>query len=463
MTAVVAIVGRPNVGKSTLFNRLTGTRDALVADLPGLTRDPIWGRVAGPPREFLLIDTGGLGSDDPLTDRVSQQSIKSAQDADLILLLGEASGLTAEDQAIARQLRALGPPVLVVVNKSEGRGAAEAAADWHALGLGEPLAVSALRNQGIQSLREAIAAKLPPPVVETVAAATEPCIAISVIGRPNVGKSTLVNRMLGEQRMLASELPGTTRDSVSIEFKRFGICFRLVDTPGVRRRARVDEGVEKLSVIKSLQSIERSDVVIMVVDATEGITDQDTTLLGIALDSGRSLLISINKWDGLSADQRRKTNADCDRKLRFVEFAPLHFISALHGSGVGKLLEQAKQIWDSTISLPRSAQLTSMLEQAVTAHPPPMVRGRRIKLRYAHLGGTRPVRIVVHGTQVSSVPGSYRRYLENFFRAELGLIGTPVRVGFKQSENPFEGLRNKLTLRQRSRRRRLMRHVKKGR
>lgn len=463
MTAVVAIVGRPNVGKSTLFNRLTQTRDALVADWPGLTRDPIWGRVNGPPREFLIIDTGGLGSDDPLTERVGQQSIKAAQDADLILLLGEASGMTAEDQAIARQLRALGPPVLVVVNKAEGRRAAEAIADWHALGLGEPVAVSALRDQGIQTLREAINANLPPATPEPAPAPATPSIAISVIGRPNVGKSTLVNRMLGEERMLATDLPGTTRDTVSIEFERFGTRFRLLDTAGVRRRARVSEGVEKLSVVKSLQSMERSDVVIMVVDATEGITDQDTTLLGIALDSGRSLIIAINKWDGLSPDQRRKTNADCDRKLRFVEFAPRHFVSALHGSGVGKLLEEAKLISESTRTLPSSMQLTAMLEHAVAAHPPPMVRGRRIKLRYAHLGGTRPVRIIVHGNQVSSIPGAYRRYLENYFRAELSLIGTPVRVGFKQSKNPFEGLRNKLTPRQRSRRRRLMQHVKKGR
>ncbi|MGD8742029.1 MAG: ribosome biogenesis GTPase Der [Granulosicoccaceae bacterium] len=464
MKPVIALVGRPNVGKSTLFNRLTRTRDAIVADQPGMTRDRKYGHAKIDEREVIVIDTGGLsGEREGIDVHMAGQTLLAIEEADLILFLVDArDGLTTADETIAAQLRQLGKPLVLVLNKIDGINADMAIAEFHALGLGEPLPIASAHGRGVQRMVEAISGLLPAPS-ETGQEdeANLKGIRIAVLGRPNVGKSTLVNRMLGEERVLVYDMPGTTRDSIFIPFERMGKEYTLIDTAGVRRRGKIREVVEKFSVVKTLQAIDAANVVILVLDARLNISDQDLSLLGQVLDAGRALVIAVNKWDNLSQDDRNEVKRELDRRLNFIDFADIHFISALHGTGVGNLFDSVDKAYESAMRKISTPQLTRILEDALEAHQPPLVRGRRIKLRYAHQGGQNPPIIVIHGNQTEAVPNSYKRYLMNTFMKVLGFRGTPVRIEFRTGVNPFQGRRNKLTPRQQRSRKRMMKHVKK--
>ena len=466
MDPVIALVGRPNVGKSTLFNYLTRSRDALVADYPGLTRDRKYGLGKLGPGGYVVVDTGGLGDDPEGVEQGMQaQARKAVGEADAVIFLVDArAGVTAGDMELAGELRRLGKPIYLAVNKVDGLDPAVVSAEFHTLGMGETHPIAAAHGRGVTRLLETVLADTGP----AHAAEEEQAlvgdqyhgICVAVIGRPNVGKSTMVNRILGEERVLVYDMPGTTRDSIYVPFEKDGHAYTLVDTAGVRRRARIKETVEKFSVIKTLQAIEAAHVVIMVVDAREGITEQDAGLVGHALEAGRALVLAVNKWDGLDSGQRDEVKRLLNVKLGFLEFAKVHFVSALHGSGVGLLLDSVRDAYDAANRDLATNRLTQILEDAVDSHPPPLVRGRRIKLRYAHQGGRNPPVIVIHGNQVDRVPQDYRRYLMNTFRKVLDLYGTPVRIEFKGGANPYEGRRNTLTPRQLSKRRRMMKHIK---
>jgi GTP-binding protein len=458
---VIALVGRPNVGKSTLFNALTRTRDALVADLPGLTRDRKYGYAQVGERRCVVVDTGGLVETAQGVERLmAEQTLKAVAEADRVLLLVDArAGCTPEDLHVAGVLRRSGKPVLVVANKAESLDPDVAAADFHQLGFGGPVAISAAHGEGVGPLVAQALDSLPV-VAESDDAAGEEGIRVAVVGRPNVGKSTLINRLIGEERLLAFDEPGTTRDAVRVPFERDGERYTLIDTAGVRRRARVNEAVEKFSVVKTLQAIEDAHVVIGVLDAHESVAEQDASLLGLVAERGRALVIAVNKWDGIPPDQREAIRDGLDLRLDFLAFAPVHFISGRHGTGVGDLLGTVRSAYAAAMRELPTKELTGALEQAVIAHQPPLVRGRRIKLRYAHQGGRNPPVVVIHGNQTQHVPGAYRRYLENFFRERFRLKGTPMRIEFRTDENPYAGRRNELTPRQARKRQRLMRRVK---
>jgi len=458
---VIALVGRPNVGKSTLFNRLTRSRDALVADQPGLTRDRQYGVGKLGSRAYLVVDTGGIADDADGIDALMLEQVQQAIDeADHVFFILDArDGFGAGDKLVAEQLRRTGKPIIPVVNKSEGLDKDIAIAEFHALGLGEPCSISAAHGQGVAALIDSVLATFPEPDADEES--VDAGIKIAFVGRPNVGKSTMVNRMLGEERVITFDRPGTTRDSVFIPFERDGKAYTLIDTAGVRRRSRIDDMVEKFSIIKTLQAIERSNVVLLVLDAQQEISEQDGTLAGHILDSGRALVVVVNKWDGLESDQRDRIKDELERKLPFLNFADHRFVSALHGSGVGNLFKSVEKAYaNATRNLP-TPELTRILERAVEEHQPPLVHSRRIKLRYAHQGGQNPPIIVIHGNQTESVPETYVRYLINRFRKVLNLSGTPVRLSFKSSSNPYEGRKNKLTDRQIRKRQRLKKHVKK--
>ncbi len=462
MKPVIALVGRPNVGKSTLFNCLTRSRDALVADQPGLTRDRKYGEGNIGEHQFIVIDTGGLTNEsDTLDELMAGQVWQAVDEADVVLFLTDAKdGLVAGDQEIADHLRRTNKAITLVVNKIDGSDPDVVMSEFHSLGFGEPQPVSASNNRGIASLVESV-------LGDTSSADSEQeerpeGIRIAVVGKPNVGKSTLINRMLGEERVLAYDMPGTTRDSIFIPFTRDEQDYVLIDTAGVRRRSKVDDKLEKFSVIKTLQAIEQSNVVVMVVDAQQGITDQDAHLLGFIIETGRALVIVVNKWDGLSADQRERVKVELDRKLQFCSYAKIFYISALHGTGVGNLYKPILRAYASATIDIATSKLTRLLETAIEAHQPPLVKGRRIKLRYAHQGGRNPPVIIIHGNQTESVPLNYRRYLVNYFLESLALEGTPVRIDFVQSENPFRNKKNVLTKRQIDKKKRLKRHVKKS-
>lgn len=458
MLPVIALVGRPNVGKSTLFNYLTRSREALVADFPGLTRDRQYGRVKHGKRACLVVDTGGIADDAEGIESFARKQVQTAlEEADIVFFLVDArEGLSVSDKVIADSLRKLNKPVVLVVNKTDGVDANVASSDFYSLALGEPVLIAATHGRGIPELLARIDPLLPPE--QALAEETPKGIGIAVVGRPNVGKSTLVNRLLGEERVIVFDEPGTTRDSIYIPFERQGKMFTLVDTAGMRRRSKIAEVIEKFSVIKTLQAIEKSNVVIYLIDASEGVTDQDAHLLGLVLEAGRALIIGLNKWDGLTTEQKETVKRQIDVKLSFLEFAEKHAISALHGSGVGKLFDVVHSLYDSAMLDMSTPMLTRILKEATDAHQPPMVNNRRIKLKYAHQGGRNPPIVVIHGVQTDALPIAYKRYLMNYFRDKLHLQGTPIRLEFKSPENPFHGKKNKLTYRQQQKRKRLTKH-----
>lgn len=462
MKPVVALIGRPNVGKSTLFNQLTRSRQALVADLAGLTRDRQYGDATFEDKSFIVIDTGGIGEmddgDGTIDDYMATQSHTAIHEADLIVFVVDTrAGITGADESIAKQLHQLGKPVLLVANKIDGVHEA-AVNEFFALGFGEPFPMAASHGRGVSNLLETLTKDMPS---DDTPDDTPAGLRIAIIGRPNVGKSTLVNRLLGEERVVVFDMPGTTRDSIYIPYEREGRHYVLIDTAGVRRRGRIDEKVEKFSVIKTLQAIKDAQVVIIVIDAQEGITDQDLNLLGYALEAGRAMVVAINKWDGLSPEQKDFVKLEMDRRFNFIPYVKIHLISALHGTGVGNLYPSIHKAYDSAMFDISTSRLTQILQDAVTAHQPPMVGGRRIKLRFAHLGGHNPPIIVIHGNQTSQVPNSYKRYLENEFRKVFKLEGTPVRVEFKQNANPYAGKKTNLTEAQKERKRRQVQKFKK--
>jgi len=466
MLPVIALIGRPNVGKSTLFNRLTRSRDAIVADYPGLTRDRQYGFGKLGPIPYLAIDTGGVaGGEVGIEELMVDQTVRALEEADAaIVMVDGREGLTAADEHVAALARKNAKKVWLVVNKAEGLDSAIVASEFHALGLGEPVAISAAHGDRIKALMDAVLADFDVEEETEELAEDEDDdreLRIAVVGRPNVGKSTLINRLIGEDRLVVFDQPGTTRDSVSVPFERNDRKYELIDTAGIRRKSKVHEAIEKFSIVKALQAIERAQVVISVLDAHEGVTEQDVSLLGLVMERGRALVVVSNKWDGMTASERKHVRDELDRRLPFLDFAERIAISALHGTAVGDLLPAVERAYRAATRDLSTTDLTRELEGAVTAHPPPLVRGRRIRLRYAHQGGRNPPVIVIHGNQTDKVPESYRRYLVNRFRKVFKLKGTPVRLAFKTGKNPFKGKRNKLTPRQERKRNRLMKRVKK--
>lgn len=486
MVPVVALVGRPNVGKSTLFNRLTRTRDALVADFPGLTRDRKYGRAEIKGHEYIVIDTGGIdGSEDGIESFMAEQSLQAIEEADIVLFLVDArAGAMPADQAIAKHLRCRQKATFLVANKIDGIDADTAISDFYGLGLGEIHPIAASHGRGVSSLIETVLdpifqfgnheensnfdnnqqvndlTELCDDFVDETESLINQPIKVAIVGRPNVGKSTLTNRILGEDRVVVYDMPGTTRDSIYIPMNRDDREYILIDTAGVRKRGKVTEAVEKFSVIKTLQAIEDANVVILVIDAREGISDQDLSLLGFIINSGRSLVIAVNKWDGLSQDIKEQVKTTLDDRLDFIDFVRVHFISALHGSGVGNLFDSIQEAYDCATRRVNTALLTKIMQMAQEDHQPPLVRGRRVKLKYAHAGGYNPPIVVIHGNQVEDLPDSYKRYLMNYFRRSLKIMGSPIRIQFKEGSNPFEGRKNTLTASQQRKRRRLMKHVR---
>ena len=465
MLPLVALVGRPNVGKSTLFNALTRSRDALVHDEPGVTRDRHYG-VCRPEglRPFAVVDTGGIaGEDEGLAGATARQARAAAEEADLVLFIVDGrEGASALDDEILAWLRRSARPTLLVVNKTDGIDVQGALNEFARYGLGEGVPVSSAHRQGIDALIARVLSQVPEEGSATELDADPNRIRVAFIGRPNVGKSTLVNRLLGEERMIASEVPGTTRDSVAIDMERDGRLYRLIDTAGLRRKSRVDEAVEKFSIVKTLQAIEQCQVAVILLDATEGVTDQDASVLGYALDAGRALVVAVNKWDGLTEYQRQQAEALLTRKLGFVEWAEAVRISAKHGSGLRELFRAVHRAHASATRELGTSEVTKALEIAYESNPPPVVRGHVAKLRFAHPAATNPPTFVVHGTRLRTLSDSYRRYLENFFRKRFKLVGTPIRFVFKEGANPYEGKKNVLTERQVAKKRRLIRHVKRG-
>jgi len=454
---VVAIVGRPNVGKSTLFNALTRTRDALVADVPGVTRDRQYGisRVGATP--CLLVDTGGLISNAEGIDYLTAQQVHQAiEESELVLFVVSArDGLMPEDVEIAALLRRSSRKVVMVANKIDGLDEDTAMADFASLGMGDLLPVAATHRRGLESMMREVDLLLPVMPESGDEDEDTDRMRLAVVGRPNVGKSTLVNRLLGEERVLAFDQPGTTRDTISVHLERDGQLYELIDTAGVRRRSKISGVVEKFSTIKALQAIDRAHVVILMLDASEGLTDQDTTLLGHVLTQGRALVIALNKWDGLDADHRKRVKSELDRKLTYVNWAQRVTISALHGSGLQELLNAVQVAWKSALKDFSTPELTRVLKAAFDAHQPPMKQGRTAKLRYAHSGGKLPPRIIIHGSRTDTIPVSYRRYLANRFIKHFKLKGTPVFLSFRDSDNPYKDRKNILSRRQLDKRKRL--------
>ena len=509
MTPVIALVGRPNVGKSTLFNRLTRTRDALVADFPGLTRDRKYGHANIVGFDFIVIDTGGIdGTEEGVEEKMAEQSLLAIEEADVVLFLVDArAGLLPADIGIAQYLRQRDKTTVVVANKTDGIDADSHCAEFYQLGLGEVEQIAAAQGRGVTQLIEQVlaplgeklnadqaveneedlaneeenptasldewdndfdfeneedAALLDEALAEEQESVLDKNIKIAIVGRPNVGKSTLTNRILGEERVVVYDMPGTTRDSIYIPMERDGQQYTIIDTAGVRKRGKVNLAVEKFSVIKTLQAIQDANVVLLTIDAREGISDQDLSLLGFILNAGRSLVIVVNKWDGLSQDIKDQVKSELDRRLDFIDFARVHFISALHGSGVGNLFESVQEAYACATQKTSTSMLTRILRMASDEHQPPLVNGRRVKLKYAHPGGYNPPILVIHGNQVDRLADSYKRYLSNYFRKSLKIIGSPIRIQFQEGNNPFAGKRNKLTPSQLRKRKRLMKFIKKS-
>jgi len=439
MTPVIALVGRPNVGKSTLFNRLTRSRDALVADFAGLTRDRQYGEGDLGERPFIVIDTGGItGLEEGIDLRMSEQSLQAIEEADVTLLLVDArDGLMPGDQLLVDYLRKQAKPYSLVVNKTDGLDPDVAMADFHQLGCEASYAIAASHGRGVNKMLAEILAPFPTEAEVEAGDDDSSGIKIAVVGRPNVGKSTLVNRMLGEERVVVYDHPGTTRDSVYIPFERRGRHYTLIDTAGIRKKGKTSEAIEKFSVVKSLQAIKDANVVVLLIDAREGIVEQDLHLLGYVLDAGRALAIGINKWDGMDEYARDEVKRAIQRRLVFVDFAKIHFISAKHGTGVGDLYGSVEKAYSAASRKLSTNKLTQLLERITAQHAPPVINNRRIKLRYAHPGGSNPPLIIIHGKQTDKVPVHYLRYLEKNFRKYLDLQGTPVRIELVSDDNPF--------------------------
>ena len=436
MKPTLVIVGRPNVGKSTLFNRLTRTRDALVADVPGLTRDRHYGMGRLGDRPYLVVDTGGL---EPEATGVFVEMAKQARtaiaEADVIMLVTDArEGLTAQDRAIGEELRRIGRRVFVAVNKAEGMNPELATLEFHELGLGAPYAVSAEHGEGVRDLVEAALADFP---VERESGEPDSAVRIAIVGRPNAGKSTLVNALVGEERVVTFEEPGTTRDAIDVELQVQGRRYVLVDTAGLRRRGKVFESVEKFSVIKTLQAIDRANVAVLVVDAQGEISDQDAHIAGFILERGRAVVVAVNKWDGVDSYTRDMTKRAIARKLRFLSFARFHYVSAREGRGVERVIDSVDAAYRAATAKLPTPRLTRALIAAVAKQAPPRAGLSRPKLRYAHQGGSNPPIVVVHGTALNAVPESYRRYLESDFRRVFRLEGTPLRIEFRSGRNPY--------------------------
>ena len=442
MLPTLVLVGRPNVGKSTLFNRLTQSRSALVADYPGLTRDRHYGRGRGGGRAYLVVDTGGFEpkAKSGIMHEMARQTQQAIAEADVVVFLVDGrEGLTVEDKTIAELLRRSGRPVLLAVNKAEGLALERVTAEFHELALGAPLPISSAHGENVHDLVDLALAECPAPA-EVESAATDEVTArikVAIVGRPNVGKSTLVNTLLGEERVIAFGEPGTTRDSLYLDFDRGERRYTLIDTAGVRRRGKVTETIEKFSVIKTLQAIEDANVVVLLLDAQADISEQDAHIAGYILEAGRALVVAINKWDGLSAIDRARIKRDVERKLAFLDFAQMHMISARDGTGIGPLLKAVDQAYAAAMSRLPTPKLTRALQDAVTRQQPPRNGLVRPKLRYAHQGGVNPPIIVIHGSALASVPDTYRRYLERFFADTFKLQGTPLRIQFKTGANPY--------------------------
>ena len=465
MLPLVALVGRPNVGKSTLFNALTRTRDALVHDEPGVTRDRNYGVCRlDEARPFVLVDTGGIaGVDEGLAGATAKQSRAAAEEADLILFIVDGrEGASTIDDDILAWLRKVAKPTFLVVNKTDGIDVQAALGEFARYGIKDMLGVSSAHRQGIDMLLAQVLAQLPIDGDTEILDNDPERVRVAFVGRPNVGKSTLVNRILGEERMIASDVPGTTRDSIAVDLDRDGRKYRLIDTAGLRRRGKVEEAIEKFSVVKTLQAIEHCQVAVIMLDAGEGVTDQDATVLGAVLDAGRALVIAINKWDGQSDYARQQAESLLARKLGFVDWAESVRISALHGSGLRELFKAIHRAHASATKQFSTAEVTKALEIAYETNPPPVVRGHVAKLRFAHPGGANPPTFIVHGNRLRTLSDTYRRYLENFFRKRFKLVGTPVRFVFKEGENPYKDRKNVLTDKQVAKKRRLIRHVKRG-
>jgi GTP-binding protein len=464
MIPVIALVGRPNVGKSTLFNQLTRSRDALVANYSGLTRDRKYGEGRIGDRPFIAIDTGGIsGNEEGIDSEMAGQSLAAIEEADAVMFMVDArEGLNATDQALAQHLRQSNKSFHLVVNKIDGLDENVALGDFYSLGVESMYAIAASHGRGVRSMIEEVLAGFPD--ADQIAEERDryDSIRVAVVGRPNVGKSTLVNRLLGEDRVVVYDEPGTTRDSIYIDYVREQQKYTLIDTAGVRRRKNIKLTVEKFSIVKTLKAIDDAHVVVLLMDAHEGIVDQDMHLLGHCIEAGRGLVMAVNKWDGVETSQRDWIKIELGRRLQFADFADTHFISALHGTGVGHLYKSINHAHASATKKLNTNVLTRILEGAVFDHPPPMINGRRIKLRYCHAGGQNPPLIIIHGNQTGKVPSSYQRYLEKTFCKQLDLVGTPVRIEFRTSDNPYTDKREKLTERQVQRKRRLTTHVNKG-
>lgn len=458
MRPVIALVGRPNVGKSTLFNRLTRSRDALVANIPGLTRDRQYGQGMLGDRPYIVIDTGGITGDEKGIDfEMAAQSLQAVEEADAVLLLVDAKdGLTPMDANLLEHLRKSNKAVSLVINKVDGLDIDQAMAEFYATGMSELFPITATQGRGVSRMMEQVLSRFPAEdEQEAEATGAEQGIKIAIAGCPNVGKSTLVNRMLGEERVVVFDQPGTTRDSIYIPFERRGHHYTLIDTAGIRRRGKTRETTEKFSVVKSLQAIQDANVVVMVLDARKGVVEQDLHLLDYVIQAGRGLVIALNKWDGMDVAQKAHVKAEIKRRLSFADFAQVHFISAKYGTAVGDLYKSIHKAYESARKELSTNLLTRILQAAVAEHEPPSINNRRIKLRYAHTGGHNPPIIIIHGKQTDKLPDSYRRYLEKYFRQVLKLEGTPVRVELKSGENPFTEKEKDLKPRQVAQKRRI--------
>lgn len=442
MKPVIALVGRPNVGKSTLFNRLTRSRDALVADMPGLTRDRHYGEGRVGERPFLVIDTGGFEpvAKEGIMHKMAGQTKQAVVEADIVVFIVDGrQGLTPHDKTITDFLRKSGKSVMLVVNKSEGMRYTAVTADFYELGMGDPYVISAAHGDGVADLVEEALniAEASKPLVDEVDEKVQRGIKIAVVGRPNVGKSTLINTLLGEERVIAFDMPGTTRDSIEIPFERGGQQYTLIDTAGIRRRGKVFEAIEKFSVVKTLQSISEANVVLLMLDAQQDISEQDAHIAGFVLESGRALVVGINKWDGLESARRDEIKIDLERKLHFLSFAKWHFISALKSTGIGPLMKSIDAAYTAAMSNLTTPKLTRALIEAVEHQQPRRKGSIRPKLRYAHQGGQNPPVVVIHGNALEGVEDNYKRYLEKHFRETFSLVGTPLRIEFRSSKNPF--------------------------